>query len=102
MNRTVKQIKQDIAALDTKRAQLDAELARVRTLTLNEQDYGCTPEEMGTSGLINFVRGPHWPYVPESTCFVARMQLAEEILTARGHGAQVLTVFRKAVYAGRA
>ena len=79
---------------------LRAELAHVRTLTLNEQDYGCKPEEMGTSGLVNYVRGHHWPFVPESTCFVARFQLAESIIRNRC-GNKAVELFRKAVYAGR-
>jgi len=80
---------------------LQAELAHVRSLTLNEMDYGCTPEEMGTTGLVAYVRGHHWPCVVESTCFVSRFNLAEEIISKRC-GAKAVELFRKAVYAGRA
>ena len=108
MNRTVRQIKADIAECERQTGelvawneQLQAELAHARTHTLNEQDYGCCPEDMGITGLVAYVRGPHWPYVPESTCFAARMQLAKEIIVKRGLGNTAAQVFEKAVYAGR-
>jgi len=65
MNRPARIILADIKQNDT--PALRAELAHVRTLTMNEWDYGCKPEEMGTTGLVNYVRGHHWPFVPEST-----------------------------------
>ena len=81
-------------------AKMNKMLANDGTKTLNELDYGCRPEDMGTTGLVTYVRGHHWPYVPESTCFVARFELANEIITKR-HGAKAVPFFYKAVYAGR-
>lgn len=69
------------------------------TKTLNEIKYGMSPKEMGTTGLVNYVRGEFWPLVVESTCFMARMHLAEEIITGR-FGVKAAPIFRKAVYAG--
>lgn len=48
--------------------------------------------------VVNYVRGHHWPFIPESTCFIARFQLAESIITKR-YGNKAVGVFRKAVYA---
>lgn len=98
MNRPQRLILADIKQNDS--PALREELAHVRSLTLNEMDYGCKPEEMGTTGLVDYVRGHHWPFVPESTCFVARMQCAEEIVAKRC-GPKAVELFRKAVYAGR-
>ena len=66
--------------------------------TLNELDYGMSPKDMGTTGLITYVRGHFWPYVPESTCFVARQEFAESIIKSRGGN---VAAFRKAVQANR-
>ena len=66
--------------------------------TLNEIQYGCAPKDMGTTGLVEYVRGPHWPYVPESTCFSARAELAESIIKGR-YGDKGVEAFRKAVHA---
>ena len=57
-------------------------------------------EAMGTTGLVDYVRGPHWPCVVESTCFSARMARAKEIIDRRC-GTLAIALFEKAVYAGR-
>lgn len=100
MNRPIHDIIADLRENNAKLKALTTELDYVRGLTLNEQQLGAKPEEMGTTGLINYVRGPHWPYVPESTCFHARYLAALEIIVARC-GASVKPLFDKAIQAGR-
>lgn len=64
--------------------------------TINEIDYGCSPQAMGTTGLIKYVRGHFWPLVIESTCFAARHDLACSIILKR-NGEKSLVAFKKAV-----
>lgn len=73
-------------------------MENVNMKTLNEITYGMAPHEMGTTGLVKYVRGHHWPYIPESTCFAARMDLAVSIIVNR-YSARAAEVFRKAVHA---